>query len=145
MKRIALIMLAGLLLVGAAQAAYVEVNAPDQVTVGQPLEVTGVSNLKPGFSTDLFFYKYAGTKTLVDQTRIVVQEGGSFSATFSTMGLEAGTYIIELVDPMTGGSEQFSSQSKTQKYVTLINRQAELTITSPLIQPYTGILSIGVR
>lgn len=142
MKRIAWILLAGVLLVGAAQAAYVEINAPDTLNVGQPLEVTGSSTLKPGFSADLIFYKMAFTKTEVDRTRIVVQEGGVFAATFPTMGLNEGAYLLELVDPKPEGSEQFSGESKTQKNVALIDRQKELTITSPLVQPFTGLLSI---
>jgi hypothetical protein len=142
MKRIAWILLAGVILVGAAQAAYVEINAPDTLNVGQPLEVTGSSTLKPGFSTDLIFYKMAFTKTEVDRTRIVVQEGGVFAATFPTLGLTEGAYLLELVDPKPEGSEQFSGESKTQKNVNLIDRQKELTITSPLVQPFTGLLSI---
>ena len=107
MKRIAWILLLGVLLVGAAQAAYVEVNAPDTLTVGQVLEVTGSSlgTIKPGFSTDLIFYKMAGTKTEIDRTRVVFQEGGVFSASFPTTGLAAGNYLLELVDPKPDGSE----------------------------------------
>jgi hypothetical protein len=144
MKRIALIMLAGLLLVGAAQAAYVELYAPDTLTVGEILEVSGSSagTIKPGFSTDLIFYRVAGTKTAVDQTRVVFQEGGVFTASFPTTGLPAGSYLLELVDPMPGGDAAFGGGAKNQRPVTLIDRSNELTITSPLTQPYTGLLSI---
>ena len=144
MKRIAWIMLVGVFLVVAAQAAYVELNAPDTITVGQTLDVGGSSlgTLKPGFSTDLIFYKVAFTKKEIARTRIVVQEGGVFSASFSTTGLDAGSYLLELVDPKPEGVEQFGGESKTQKQVNLINRQNEITITSPLSQSFTGRLSI---
>ena len=144
MKRIAWIMLVGVFLVGAAQAAYVELNAPDKITVGQTLEVSGSSlgTLKPGFSTDLIFYKVAFTKTEIARTRIVVQEGGVFSASFNTNGLDAGNYLLELVDPKPEGVDQFGGESKTQKQVALINRQNEISITSPLSQSFTGRLSI---
>jgi MYXO-CTERM domain-containing protein len=144
MKRIAWILLAGALLVGAAQAAYIEMNAPDTLTVGQTLEVTGNSlgTLKPGFSTDLIFYRIAFTKTEIARTRIVVQQGGVFSASFPTAGLSAGTYLLELVDPKPEGSDVFGGDAKTQKQITLIDRQDEITITSPLTQPFTGRLSI---
>jgi hypothetical protein len=144
MKRIALIMLAGLLLVGAAQAAYVELYAPETLSVGEILEVSGSSlgTIKPGFSTDLIFYRVAGTKTAVDQTRVVFQEGGVFTASFPTAGLSAGSYLLELVDPNPGGDAAFGGESKNQRPVTLIDRQNEITITSPLTQPYTGLLSI---
>jgi hypothetical protein len=142
MKRIAWIMLVGVILVGAAQAAYVELNAPSTITVGQTLEVSGLGNLKAGFSTDLIFYRAAFTKTEIARTRIVVQEGGVFSASFPTAGLAAGSYLLELVDPMPGGSAAFGGGVKNIVYVTLIDRQNEITITSPLFQPYTGLLSI---
>jgi len=144
MKRIAWILLAVVILVGAAHAAYVEMSAPDTLTVGQTLDVTGSSlgTLKPGFSTDLIFYKYGFTKTEVARTRIVVQEGGTFTASFSTAGLDAGQYLLEIVDPNPGGSAAFGGDAKTQKFITLINRANEISITSPLTQPFTGILSI---
>jgi hypothetical protein len=43
---------------------------------------------------------------------------------------------------MPGGSAAFGGEAKNQRPVTLINRQNELSITSPLNQPYTGLLSI---
>ena len=144
MKRIAWIMLVGVVLVGAAQAAYVELNAPDTLTVGQALDVAGSSlgTLKPGFSADLIFYRYTGSKTEIARTRIVVQEGGVFSASFSTSGLQAGTYLLELVDPNPGGNAAFGGGAKNILYITLIDRQNEITIRSPLSQPYTGLLSV---
>jgi hypothetical protein len=68
MKRIAWILLLGMLLVGAAQAAYVELYAPDSLSVGEILEVSGFSlgTIKPGFSTDLIFYRVQQTKTAVE-------------------------------------------------------------------------------
>ncbi len=144
MKRIAWIILVGVILVGAAQAAYVELNAPDTITVGQALDVSGSSlgTLKSGFSTDLIFYRIAFTKQEIARTRIVVQDGGVFSATFDTTGLDAGNYLLELVDPQPGGNDAFGGESKTQKQITLINRENEITITSPAFQPFTGLLSI---
>jgi hypothetical protein len=144
MKRIAWILLVGAVLVGAAQAAYVEMTAPPTITVGQTLQVSGDSlgTLKAGFSTDLIFYKVDGTKKEVSRTRIVVQEGGVFSASFSTDGLQAGSYLLELVDPKPGGNEAFGGEAKTQLPITLIDRQNEISITSPYTQPFTGILSI---
>jgi hypothetical protein len=143
MKRIAWIILVGVILVGAAQAAYVEVNAPDKITVGQTLDVSGTSiGLTQGFSTDLIFYRFAGAKTEINRTRIVIQQGGVFSASFPTAGLPAGSYLLELVDPMPGGNAAFGGSVKNIVYVTLIDRQNEITITSPASQPFTGTLSI---
>jgi hypothetical protein len=144
MKRIAWILLAGVFLAGAAQAAYVEMITPDTITVGQTLEVTGSSlgTLRPGFSTDLIFYRISITKTEIARTRIVVQEGGVFSASFPTAGLDAGLYLLEIVDPKPEGAEVFGGDAKTQKQITLLNRQGEIRITSSSSQPFTGRLSI---
>ncbi|HVP25192.1 MAG TPA: hypothetical protein VMS81_04350 [Methanomicrobiales archaeon] len=144
MKRIAWILLAVVLLVGAAQAAYVEMSAPGTITVGQVLEVTGSSlnTLKPGFSTDLILYKAGFTKTEVARTRIVVQEGGVFSASFPTIGLQPGDYLLELVDPKPNGADAFGGEAKTQLQVTLIDQQKNISITSSLTQSFTGLLSI---
>jgi hypothetical protein len=144
MKRIAWMLLAGVFLVGAAQAAYVEMSAPGTISVGQTLEVTGSSlnTLKPGFSADLIFYRVTFTKTEVARTRIVVKEGGVFSATFPTAGLQAGDYLLEIVDPNPGGTAAFGGEARTQLPVILIDRQKEITITSPATQSFTGFLSI---
>ncbi len=141
MKRIAWILLGAVVLVGVAQAAYVEMNAPGTISVGQTLQVSGDSlgTLTPGFSTQLIFYRVDSTKTAVNETMIVVQQGGVFSASFITSGLQAGQYVLELVDP-TG--DTFGGSAKTLLFVTLIDRQNEITITSPLTQPFNGYLSI---
>jgi len=144
MKRIAWVLLVAVVLVGAAQAAYVEMNAPGTITVGQTLQVSGDSlgTLNPGFSTDLIFYRVDSTKKELARTKIVVQDGGVFSASFNTDGLPAGTYLLELVDPMPGGNDAFGGEAKTLLQVTLIDRQNEISITSPVTQPFTGFLSL---
>jgi len=142
MNRVFGYILAALLLVGGAQAAYVEMIGPDRVNVGELLRVEGISlgTLNPGFSTDLIFYQLQYTKKEVNRTVIVVQDGGTFRASFPTDGLQEGSYVLELVDPYTSGNEVFGSQAKKFHYVTLVDRSDEITITSPRIQPYSGWL-----
>ncbi|MDD1653613.1 MAG: hypothetical protein LUQ64_03620 [Methanomicrobiales archaeon] len=134
--------LAALLLIGGAQAAYVELTAPDRINVGLILQVEGSSQgtLKPGFSTDLIFYQQLYTKKEVNRAQIVVQEGGVFSASFPTEGLPEGSYLLELVDPYTNGNEVFGGSSKKIIYVTLVDRSDEIKITSSRVQPYNGYL-----
>jgi hypothetical protein len=134
--------LAALLLIGGAQAAYVELTAPDRINVGETLQVEGSSlgTLKPGFSTDLIFYQMVGNKKEVGRERIVVQQGGIFSASFSTEGLVGGSYLLELVDPNTDGNEAFGGASKKMRYVTLVDRLHEITISSAHIQNFNSVL-----
>ncbi len=148
MKRIAWLMLiAAMMLVSTASAAYVAISAPQTVYVGEPLEVTGTTivgglpkpSLNPGFSTEVVLYQVKYTKTEIDRKKIVVQEDGSFSATFETSGLAAGTYSIEIIDPTL---TTFGSSSTKQRTVTLVDRSGSLTISSPLNQDFDGSLDL---
>ncbi|MDD3372621.1 MAG: hypothetical protein PHE39_02995 [Methanoculleus bourgensis] len=149
MKRIAwLTLLAAMLLISAASAAYVEINAPKTVYVGDPLKVTGTTvvggltkpSLNPGFSTDVVLYSIKHTKSEVDRKTIIVQEDGSFSATFETEGLAAGDYTVEIIDPEPPNT--FGGSSKTLQFLKLVDRSGDVTITSPLVQEFDGSLDI---
>ena len=148
MKRIAwLTLIAAMLLVSAASAAYVSISAPKEVYVGDRLVVAGTSvagefaqpSLKPGFSTDVILYYAKGTKSEVARKTIVVQENGLFSATFDTAGLAAGTYSIEIVDPT---QTTFGGSSKVQQMVELIDRSKDIVVDSPLTQEFDGTLDL---
>jgi hypothetical protein len=149
MKRIVwLTLLVAMLLVSAASGAYVEINAPETVYVGEPLVVTGTTlvggltkpTLNPGFSTDVVLYSIKHTKSEVDRKTIVVQENGSFSATFDTAGLPAGKYTVEIIDPRPPTT--FGGSSKTLQFLELVDRSGDLRISSPLTQDFDGSLDI---
>jgi len=142
MIRVFRYILAALLLIGGAQAAYVELSAPDRINAGETLQVSGTSlgTLKPGFSTDLIFYQMQFTKKEIARAQIVVQEGGIFSASFPTLGLAGGNYLLELVDPRTDGQEVFGGTAKNQKFVTVVDRSGEITISSARVQTFNGVL-----
>ncbi|WP_292520741.1 hypothetical protein [Methanoculleus sp.] len=148
MKRIAwLTVIAAMLLVGTASAAYVAISAPQTVNVGEPLEVTGTTitkgltkpSLNPGFSTEVVLYYAQHSKREVDRKTIVVQQDGSFSATFETSGLAAGLYTIELIDPT---QTTFGGSSTIRQIVTLVDRSGSLTVNSPLNQDFDGYLDL---
>lgn len=148
MIRIALLaLIAAVVLIAPASAAYVSISAPQEVYVGDPLVVRGTStiegqpkpSLSPGFSTEIVLYYAQYAKREIDRKTIVVQEDGTFSATFETEGLEPGRYSIEIVDPT---KTTFGGSSKTQQLVTLIDRSGIITIDSPLTQDFDGTLDI---
>lgn len=150
MKRIVwLALIAAMLLASTASAAYVEINAPGTVYVGEPLVVTGTTiaggltkpSLNPGFSTDVVLYSIKHTKREMDRDIIVVQEDGSFSATFDTKGLDAGDYTVEIIDP--DPPNNFGGSSKTLQFFKLVDRSGDLKITSPLIQELDECLDIS--
>ena len=148
MKRIAwLTVIAAMVLVGTASAAYVSISAPQTVYVGDTLVVTGTSitggltrpTLEPGFSTDVIFYALKPGKSEVGRELIVVQEDGMFTAKFDTRGLKPGDYSIEIVDPT---KTTFGGSSKTQQMIALIDRSGSLTIRSPSEQEFDGTLDV---
>ncbi len=142
-------LLAMMLLVSSASAAYVRIDAPDTVYVGEPLRVTGTSlvegitkpSLNPGFSTDVILYSVKHTKSEVDRKTIVVQEDGLFSATFKTEGLAAGDYTVEIIDPDSPNT--FGGSSKTLQFLKLVDRSGDIRINSPLVQEFDGSLDIA--
>jgi hypothetical protein len=151
MKRIAwLTLLAAMLLVSAASAAYVEINAPKTVYVGDPLKVTGTTivggltkpSLNPGFSTDVVLYSVKHTKSEVDRKTIVVQEDGTFSATFDTRrsccrGLHGRDHRSPSRRTPLGAVQRPCSSSNWS-----IGPE-DLRITSPLVQEFDGSLDIA--
>ena len=149
MKRIAwLTLIAAMVLVSTASAAYVSISAPQTVYVGDSLEVTGTTvmaglpkpTLNAGFSTEIILYYAQHTKSQIARQTIVVQEDGSFSATFDTEGLKPGTYSLELIDPT---QTTFGSSSKIRQTVTLVDRSGSLTISSPNNQNFDGSLDVS--
>ncbi|NLA31790.1 MAG: hypothetical protein GX880_08225 [Methanomicrobiales archaeon] len=150
MKRIAwLTLLVAMLLVSAASAAYVEINAPKEVSIGDPIKVNGTTivggltkpSLSPGFSTDVILYSVKSTKSEVGRKTIVVQEDGLFSTTFETGGLTAGDYTIEIIDPEPPNT--FGGSSKTLQFLKLVDRSGDVRITSPLVRDFDGSLDIA--
>lgn len=148
MKRIAwLTIIAAMMLVGTASAAYVSISAPQTVYVGDTLVVTGTSitgglttpTLKPWFSTDVILYALKPGKSEVGRVEIVVQKDGTFTARFDTDGLRPGDYSIEIIDPTLS---TFGGSSTTQRMITLVDRSGSLKIHSPLNQDLDGTLDL---
>ncbi|WP_332449332.1 hypothetical protein [Methanoculleus sp.] len=148
MKRIAwLTLIAAMVLVSTASAAYVTFSAPQTVYVGDSLEVTGTTviaglpgpTLKAGFSTEIVLYYAQHTKSQIARQTIVVQEDGSFSAKFDTEGLKPGTYSLELIDPT---QTTFGGSSKSRQTVTLVDRSESVVMQSPTSQNFDGSLDL---
>lgn len=148
MKRIAwLTIIAAMMLVGTASAAYISFSAPQTVYVGDTLDITGTTivgglpkpTVNPGFSTEIVLYRAQYMKHEIARNTIVVQEDGSFSTTFETDGLEPGQYSIEIIDPTLS---TFGSSSKVRQIISLENRSENLKIDAPLNQDFDGTLDI---
>lgn len=128
-RRLLLLLCLCPLLIAAASAYIVTIDAPRTLTAGEPLVVNGTSTLPPGYTHDLVLYGGAAERT---RATIVVQQGGTFSARFDTTGFATGDYRIELAPPADPGF--FGSSSVTSRLVTIVDRSTEVAVTSPAAQ-----------
>jgi len=142
MKRIGfpLLCLLCLLLAGQASAAQVYLTVPASVNVGQTLDVTGTTTgANPGYAFDVVFYDASYTKTEIARQQVVLQTDGTFLVSFSTDGLKAGQYSIEIQEQ---GDGIFGS-TKKPVLLKIVNRTADLTVSSSLTQSYDGTLLVA--
>lgn len=137
-RRLLLLLCLCPLLIAAASAYIVTIDAPRTLTAGEPLVVNGTSTLPPGYMHDLVLY--SGPSELA-RTTIVVRQGGTFSARFDTTGLATGDYRVELVQP--ADPSFFGSSSVASLPVAIIDRSMEVVVTSPAAQNDVNNLTVA--
>jgi hypothetical protein len=144
MKTIAcVVILLSLALVGTASGYLINCECKTELPVGEPLVITGTSSIPPGVSFQMTFYKSRPSVRQIDQQSFTIQEGGAWSVTFETTDLLAGEYNLQIADntdyPFGGASDATVSKPKT---IRIIDRSTELTISSPQVQNFDGMLDI---
>lgn len=137
-RRLLLLLCLCPLLIAAASAYIVTIDAPRTLTAGEPLVVNGTSTLPAGYTHDLVLYSGSAERA---RATIVVQQGGTFSARFDTTGFATGDYRVELVPPADPGF--FGSSSVTSQFVTIVDRSKEVTVTSPAAQSDVHNLTVA--
>lgn len=137
-RRLLLLLCLCPLLIAAASAYIVTIDAPRTLTAGEPLVVNGTSTLPPGYTHDLVLYGGAAERA---RATIVVQQDGTFSARMDTTGLITGDYRLELVPPADPGF--FGSSSVTSRFVTIVDRSKEVAVTSPAAQSDVNNLTVA--
>jgi hypothetical protein len=136
MKKIVLLVM-GLLFLPVISSAYqVNIDAPDTLTVGKPLVVTGVTTFPPGMSVDVVLYYQLTTTTEIKRQVVGIRPDHTFKVVFDTTGLKTGTYKVEV--PVNGMGD-----SVTMRLVRIVDRSDEIELESPLNQEFTGTLSIA--
>jgi hypothetical protein len=140
--RIALPLLCFLCCLAAPTAAsFIEVATPDSINAGQPLEVTGTTiAVKSGYVVDIVLYDITSSKSEIGREAVVIQGDGTFDVTFKTENLRSGTYSVEV---QSRGEDIFGGSSKKIKIFKVVNRNDELSITSPKAQDYDGTLEVA--
>jgi len=136
MKKIVLLVIGLLFLPVIAIAYQVNIDAPETLTVGKPLIVTGVTTFPPGMSVDVVLYYQMTTTTEIKRQVVGVKPDKTFKVIFDTTGLKTGTYKVEV--PVNGMGD-----SVTMRLVRIVDRSTEIQLNSPLNQSFNGTLAVA--
>jgi hypothetical protein len=129
MKKIVLLVMGLLFLSGTASAYLVNIEAPDTLSVGKPLIVTGTTTFGIGTPIDVVLYYQLTTTTEIQRKIVYVQSDYTFRTVFDTTGLKPGTYKVEV--PTNG-----MGNSVNMRVVNLVDRSDEIRLTSPAYQNF---------
>ena len=142
MKRILLIALCMMCIIGTASAYTLTLDCPDSVQVGIPLKCSIDSDFPAGTTFDIVFYQSGYTATAISRQSVTIQDNHATQyKLFDTRGLPGGQYKVEA--QFRGNDEaSLSSDSKTWQLPVLIDRSGEITITSPMTQNMDEALRI---
>jgi hypothetical protein len=142
MKKIILIALCMMCIVGTASAYQLYLSCPESVQVGIPLKCSIDSNFPAGTTFDVVMYQSGYTSTPIRRQSVTIQENQPTQyQIFDTRGLPGGQYKVEIqfIGPDEG---RLSSDSITLQLPKLIDRSGEITITSPMTQTIDEALRI---
>ncbi|ACL17445.1 hypothetical protein [Methanosphaerula palustris] len=139
MKKIPLVILFSLLLIGTASAYLVNVDAPSTLTKGDVLTANATSNFPAGIRLDVaLFSPYSGNQ--YQKNTVIVQQNGQFNTTFQTTDLLTGNYKVEVLE---NTDYPIGSSAVVRKIVTIVDRSGEATVTAPLSQAFNGSLIVS--
>jgi hypothetical protein len=137
MKKIVLLVMGLLFLPALASAYQVNIDAPDTLTVGKPLVVTGETTFGIGTPIDVVLYYQLTTTTEVKRKIVYIQPDKTFKAVFDTTGLKTGSYKVEV--PTSG----MGSSAVTMRIIQLVDRTDAIHIASSLTQPFSGKMYVA--
>ncbi len=133
-SRIILILLMFACLIAVSGAYIITIDAPERVTVGSPLVITGSTSFPEDtyFDLVLFYSKYTAGE--VKRQKIIVDQSKEFRTDFETRNLEKGQYKVEVHSITSDGKEfvesSLGSSSVIRKVIQLVDRSDELVIES---------------
>ena len=134
MKKIILIALCMMCIIGTASAYQFYLSCPESVQVGIPLKCSIDSNFPAGTTFDVAMYQSGYTATPVKSQTMTIQENNPTQVPIlDTKGLPGGQYKVE-IDFMGNDEGRLSTDSVTLQLPVLIDRSGEITITSPMTQ-----------
>ena len=142
MKKIILIALCMMCIIGTASAYQFYLSCPESVQVGIPLKCSIDSNFPAGTTFDINMYQSGYTATPVKSQTMTIQENHPTQySILDTKGLPGGQYKVEI--GFIGNDEgRLSTDSVTLQLPVLIDRSGDITITSPMTQKIDEALRI---
>jgi hypothetical protein len=142
MKRIILIALCLMCIAGTASAYQLYLSCPESVQAGLPLKCSIDSNLPAGTTFDIALYQSGYTATAISRQPVTIQDNQATQyKLFDTKGLPGGQYKVE-IQSLGSYESKLSSDSITLQLPKLIDRSADITITSPMTQTTDEALRI---
>ncbi len=143
MKRIVLIALCLLCIVGSASAYQLYLRCPESVKVGLLLNCSVDSNFPVGTPFEFVFYRSSSyTATPLSRQNVTIQKNSAtIYQSFDTKGLSGGQYKVEAIVSRTD-EEKLSSDSRTWQLPILIDRSGDIMITSPMSQTSDDALRV---
>ncbi len=117
-------------------------SCPETVQVGIPLKCSVDSNFPAGTTFDVVMYQSGYTATPISRVSMTIQDNhATVYQLFDTKGLPGGQYKVEV---QFNGLEEskLSSDSVTWQLPKLLDRSADITITSPVSQTLAEALRI---
>jgi hypothetical protein len=137
MKKIVLLVMGLLFLPVLASAYQVNIDAPESLTVGKPLVMTGTTTFGVGTPIDVVLYYQMTTTSEVKRRIVYIQPDKTFKAIFDTTGLKTGIYKVEVPTSGMGGD------SVTMRVIQLVDRSDAIHVSSSLTQPFSGKLYVA--
>jgi hypothetical protein len=137
MKKIVLFMMGLFFLLGLASAYQMNIDAPESLSIGKPLIVTGSTTLGIGTPIDVVLYYQLTSTTEVKRKIVYVQSDKTFKTFFDTTDLKKGLYKVEV--PANG----LGSSSESSRLVQLIDRADEIYLSSLSRQSFNGKIYIA--
>jgi hypothetical protein len=142
MKRILLIALFLLAIVGPVSAYGLYLKCSEEVAAGASLKCSIDSDFPPGTTFNLVLYQSGYTTTQIRKQPVTIQSDQRTQYVIvDTTGLPGGTYKAEM--QYTGADEaRLRSDSTTMQLIKVVDRSDEIEITSPVTQDLKDALRI---
>lgn len=138
-----------LALVATASAYIITIEAPETVTTGSPVIITGNTTFPEDtyFDLVLFYSKYTAGE--VSRQKVFVDSSKQFRTDFDTRTLEKGQYKVEVHNIISDGKgfveSALGSASVIRRVIMVVNRSDEIITESPISQDMATALTVTGR